>query len=51
MIAQLEDLYNEELYPDFNFNGMFAIIIVYALIISAMLAKAISNCFEKQYQK
>ena len=39
------------LYPNFNFNGMFAIIIVYALIISAMLAKAISNCFEKQYQK
>lgn len=39
------------LYPHFNFNGMFALIIVYALIISAMLAKAISNCFDAQYRK
>lgn len=39
------------LYPNFNFNGMLALIIVYALIISAMLAKAISNCFEQGYRK
>jgi len=39
------------LYPKFNFNGMMPLIIVYALIISAMLAKAISNCFNKEYRK
>ena len=39
------------LYPKFNFCGMFALIVVYALIISAMLAKAISNCFNKDYHK
>lgn len=39
------------LYPHFNFNGMFALIIVYAFIISAMLAKAISNCFNAEYRK
>lgn len=39
------------LYPGFNFNGMLTIIIVYAFIISAMLAKAISNCFNADYRK
>lgn len=38
------------LYPNFNFNGMFALIVIYALIIATMLAKAISNCFEKQFR-
>lgn len=32
-----------ELYPKFQFNGMKALVIVYALVISLMLGKAISN--------
>ena len=34
----------------YNFNGMLPIIIVYALIISFMLGKSISNTFEKEYK-
>lgn len=34
------------IYP-FNFNGMLPLVIVYALIISMMLGKAISNVFDK----
>ncbi len=35
------------LYPHFVFDGMLPVVIAYALIISAMLGKAISNAFEK----
>ena len=35
------------LYPKFEFGGMQALVIVYALIISLMLGKAISNIFGK----
>lgn len=31
------------LYPNFNFNGMLPLVIVYALVISCMLGKAIGN--------
>ena len=34
------------LYPKFEFNGMLLVVIFYALIISAMLGKAISNLLE-----
>ncbi len=36
------------LYPHFEFKGMFPVIICYALIISAMLSKSISNIFDKK---
>ena len=36
------------LYPNFDFKGMFPVIIGYALIISAMLSKSISNIFDKK---
>ena len=36
------------LYPHFNFEGMQALVIVYALIISVMLGKAISNVFARE---
>ena len=39
------------LYPKFNFSGMLPLIIVYAFIICAMLAKSIGNCFSKEYLK
>ena len=32
------------LYPNFNFDGMLILILVYALIISLMLGKSVSNC-------
>ena len=35
-------------YPKFVFDGMQMLVIAYALIISAMLGKAISNTFEKE---
>lgn len=37
-------------YP-FNFDGMLPLVIVYALIISMMLGKAISNAFDKNSNK
>lgn len=37
-----------EIYPKFDFNGMKALVIVYALIISLMLGKAISNILLKE---
>ncbi|MBQ9790832.1 MAG: lysoplasmalogenase [Clostridia bacterium] len=36
------------LYPNFEFGGMLPVVIAYAVIISAMLGKAISNVFEKE---
>lgn len=33
------------LYPNFQFDGMLPVIIVYAIVISSMLAKAIGNYF------
>lgn len=39
------------LYNGFNFNGMLPLIVIYALIISAMLAKAIGNCIKELYCK
>lgn len=35
-------------YPHFVFDGMMPLVIVYALIISLMLGKAVSNLFKKQ---
>ena len=32
------------LYPNFNFDGMLILILVYALIITLMLGKSVSNC-------
>lgn len=36
------------LYPHFNFDGMLPIIVVYAIIISSMLAKAAGNYIENK---
>ena len=35
-------------YPKFVFDGMMPLVIVYALVISLMLGKALSNVFVKQ---
>ena len=35
------------LYPNFVFDGMLPVVIVYALIISGMLGKSVSNIFEQ----